>query len=139
MIKDFNYGARPAFDRYNLRPAKVQYKHCQANEATLTKTDLVDILADRLEIQRAQALQIVRQVFDEVQGALMEGRDVKLANFGTFTTRDKVARPGRNPRTGEVHEICARRVVSFVPAPHLRYTVSSYEPPVAVGNTSVTK
>ena len=80
-----------------------------------------------MEISRAEALTIIEVIFKEIEQALLRGRDVKIANFGTFSTRDKSARPGRNPKTGESHEICARRVVTFIPSPHLRDAVSEYE------------
>ena len=66
---------------------------------------------------------------DEILRALVQRRDVKLANFGTFSTRDKVARPGRNPKTGEAHEISARSVVTFLAAPHMRDSVASFKEP----------
>lgn len=103
-----------------------------ANSSTLTKQNFIEILYDRMGLSRAEAASVVESIFAEIQRALLEGRDVKLANFGTFSTRDKVARPGRNPKTGEQHEISARRVVTFVPAPHLRDSVASFvEPDVA--------
>lgn len=98
----------------------------EANESTLTKQHFVEIIYDRIGISRTESLSVVESIFEEIQKALIDGRDVKLANFGTFTTRDKVARPGRNPKTGEAHVICARRVVSFIPAPHLRDSVASF-------------
>ena len=97
-----------------------------ANSSTLTKQHFVEILYDRLGLSRQEATQVIESIFSEIELALLDGRDVKLANFGTFSTRDKVARPGRNPKTGEEHEICARRVATLVPAPHLRDSVASF-------------
>ena len=98
----------------------------QVNESTLSKVHFVDMLYDRMGISRAEATTVVEAVFEEIEQALLKGRDVKLANFGTFSTRDKSARPGRNPKTGEAHEICARRVVTFIPSPYLRDAVAEY-------------
>lgn len=103
-----------------------------ANSSTLTKMNFVDVLFDRMGLSRVEASSVVEAIFSEIQQALLEGRDVKLSNFGTFSTRDKVARPGRNPKTGEAHVIKARRVVTFVPAPHLRDAVASYVEPEGV-------
>ncbi len=100
-----------------------------ANSSTLTKMHFIDILNDRLGLSRSQATSVLEAIFEEVQTALVDGREVKLANFGTFLTRDKGARPGRNPRTGEEHLVSARRVVSFVPAPYLRESVATYHDP----------
>ncbi len=100
-----------------------------ANSSTLTKVNFVDVLYDRMGLSRSEAAGVVDAIFEEIQEALLKGRDVKLSNFGTFSTRDKVARPGRNPKTGEAHVISARRVVTFVPAPYLRDAVAGYEEP----------
>ena len=81
-------------------------------------------------MSRAEANEVVDSIFDEMQQALSEGREIKLANFGTFSTRDKQARPGRNPRTGAPYEISARRVVTFLPAPFMRDAVAGYSGPV---------
>ena len=51
--------------------------------------------------------------FDTICSTLAAGEEVKLAGFGNFTLRDKRPRPGRNPKTGEVIPIAARRVVTF--------------------------
>ncbi len=94
--------------------------------ASMTKINFVDVLYDRLGLSRTEALSVIEAIFSEIQNALIEGRDVKLANFGTFSTRDKSARPGRNPKTGEAYEVSARRVVTFVPAPYMRDAVAEY-------------
>ena len=99
----------------------------RANGATLTKMHFIDLLYDRLGLSRIEAGRVVEAVFQEIEQALIDGREVKLANFGTFSTRDKVARPGRNPKTGQAHVITARRVVTFVPAPHLRESVAAFK------------
>ena len=97
-----------------------------SDTASMTKINFVDVLYDRLGLSRTEALSVIEAIFSEIQNALIEGRDVKLANFGTFSTRDKSARPGRNPKTGEEYEVSARRVVTFVPAPFMRDAVAEY-------------
>lgn len=99
----------------------------KANEMTLTKLHFVNLLSDRLGLSRPEAATVVESVFDEILTALVDDRDVKLANFGTFSARHKTARPGRNPRTGQQYLVSARRVVTFVPAPHLRDSVAGFK------------
>ena len=99
----------------------------EANEQTLTKADFIEILRNSFGFSRTESAAIVDNIFDEISRALVERREVKLSNFGTFSTRDKVARPGRNPKTGADHEISARCVVSFIPAPHLREAVAGFQ------------
>lgn len=102
-----------------------------ANSTTLTKMHFIDILNERLGLSRTEASSVLDAMFEEMQTALVDGREVKLANFGTFHTRSKGERPGRNPRTGEEHMVSARRVVAFIPAPYLRESVATFHDPSA--------
>ena len=52
---------------------------------------------------------------EEIRLSLESGQDVKLSGFGNFELRDKSSRPGRNPKTGDVVAVSARRVVTFKP------------------------
>ncbi|MEG0719047.1 MAG: HU family DNA-binding protein, partial [Comamonas sp.] len=56
---------------------------------------------------------MVDAYFDLIANSLVEGEEVKLSGFGNFQIRTKAPRPGRNPRTGELIPIEARRVVTF--------------------------
>jgi integration host factor subunit beta len=63
---------------------------------------------------------IVGVVFDQITAALSEGRRVELRGFGAFSTRDRDARKGRNPRTGSAVDVDAKRVPYFKPGKELR-------------------
>ena len=63
---------------------------------------------------------IVGVVFDQITSALSEGRRVELRGFGAFSTRDRDARTGRNPRTGSAVDVDAKRVPYFKPGKELR-------------------
>jgi len=63
--------------------------------------------------------------FDEIKSTLEAGQQVKLSGFGNFDLRDKVARPGRNPKTGEEIPVLARRVVTFRAGDKLKASVES--------------
>ena len=91
----------------------------------LSKADLAEFLSENIGLSKREAKELVEAFFDEVSNALIEGRDVRLSGFGNFTTRDKPARPGRNPKTGEDIPISARRVVTFKAGQKLRSRVSS--------------
>jgi len=56
---------------------------------------------------------MVQAFFDEMIVALVTGDSLKLSGFGSFMLRDKPSRPGRNPKTGEIIPVTARRVVTF--------------------------
>lgn len=93
----------------------------------LTKADMVERLFLDLGINKKDAKDLVDQFFEEVKGALAEGRSVKLSGFGNFDLRDKNQRPGRNPKTGEEIPITARRVVTFKPGQKLKIRVEAYD------------
>lgn len=92
---------------------------------TLTKADLADRLFTDLGISRNEAKEIVDLIFEEMRQSLERGENVKLSGFGNFDLRDKYARPGRNPKTGEEKMISARRVVTFKAGQKLKALVQS--------------
>lgn len=87
---------------------------------TVTRADLVEALANRTNMQRADANRLLTRMLDIVQDALVEGDVVKLSRFGNFNIRTKRQRIGRNPKTGEEVPITPRRVVTFRPSQMLR-------------------
>ncbi len=80
---------------------------------TLTKAELAEMLFERLGLNKRESKDMVEAFFEQVQGSLVAGTDVKLSGFGNFQIRRKAPRPGRNPRTGEAIPIEARNVVTF--------------------------
>jgi integration host factor subunit alpha len=79
----------------------------------LTKADFAVQLFDELGLNKREAKDIVELFFEEIKRTLEQGEPVKISGFGNFALRDKVGRPGRNPKTGEEIPITARRVVTF--------------------------
>lgn len=92
----------------------------------LTKAEMAEKLFEELGLNKREAKEIVEMFFEEVRGALENGRQVKLSGFGNFDLRDKNERPGRNPKTGEEIPITARRVVTFRPGQKLKSRVEAY-------------
>lgn len=80
---------------------------------TLTKNDLVEAIYSKVGINKREAKDIVDFVFDEVANQLTTGVEYRLSGFGNFQLKHKSARPGRNPRTGELIPIESRCVVVF--------------------------
>ncbi len=80
---------------------------------TLTKANLSEHLADELSLDKKHSQKLVESFFTLINEALIDEGDLLLSKFGKFVTRDKISRPGRNPRTGEPAQISARRVVVF--------------------------
>jgi integration host factor subunit alpha len=90
---------------------------------TITKADLAALLVDGLGLNQREAKEMVELFFREISEVLESGGMVKLAGFGVFSSRDKPARPGRNPKTGEETPISARRVVTWHPSAGLKSEV----------------
>jgi integration host factor subunit alpha len=87
---------------------------------TLTKAELVNSLSEKVGLNKTEASDLVDAFFKEMLTTLAQCESVKLSGFGNFQLRDKPARPGRNPKTGEDTPITARRVVTFHPSPKLK-------------------
>src|SRR5687768_17608339 len=87
---------------------------------TVTRASLARTLSQRLRLRQKDALMLVDNYFEVIVTVLEEGHCVNLTNFGQFSLHDKVARPGRNPKTKEAHVITARRVVQYKPSVNLK-------------------
>ncbi|QHB17710.1 integration host factor subunit alpha [Mannheimia pernigra] len=89
----------------------------------LTKLEITENLIEKLDLEKRVAKQFVDLFFEEIRATLENGEEVKLSGFGNFFLREKKARPGRNPKTGENVAVSARRVVSFKASKKLRERV----------------
>ncbi|MFO7758650.1 MAG: integration host factor subunit alpha [Roseovarius sp.] len=92
---------------------------------TLTRMDLSEAIFREVGLSRNDAAQMVESVLDHMSDALVRGEQVKISSFGTFSVRDKTARVGRNPKTGEEVPINPRRVLTFRPSHLLKDRVAS--------------
>ncbi|MCD6151208.1 MAG: integration host factor subunit alpha [Deltaproteobacteria bacterium] len=86
----------------------------------MTKADIVETIYEKVGLSKRESARIVDMIFDIIKGELENGENIKLSGFGSFAVRDKNARRGRNPQTGEEITISARRVLSFKPSNVLR-------------------
>ena len=91
--------------------------------ATITKLDIIEYLSDKYHLSKQDTKNVVENFLEEIRVSLESGQDVKLSGFGNFELRDKSSRPGRNPKTGDVVPVSARRVVTFKPGQKLRARV----------------
>lgn len=92
----------------------------------LTKADVAQDLTDTYGFNKRESKELVEQFYTEISKVLVKGEQIKLSGFGNFELKDKSARPGRNPRTGEDVPISARRVVTFKPGQKLRAKIDNY-------------
>ncbi|HQD16273.1 MAG: integration host factor subunit alpha [Proteobacteria bacterium] len=81
--------------------------------SALTKAQLAELLFEQIGLNKREAKDMVDAFYALIVEHLIAGDDVKLSGFGNFQMRVKAPRPGRNPRTGELIPIAARRVVTF--------------------------
>lgn len=79
----------------------------------MNKTELTEAIASEADLSKASAGRVLDAVIEAISGALSKGDQVAIAGFGTFLVRERGARTGRNPRTGEPMEIKASKVPSF--------------------------
>lgn len=79
----------------------------------MTRDDLADAIVKEHGISGLRARRYVDQIIEQMSAALARGEDVKIARFGVFVIRDKVARMGRNPKTLEPYPVSARKVLTF--------------------------
>ncbi|MGI3185567.1 integration host factor subunit alpha [Nioella aestuarii] len=83
---------------------------------TLTRMDLSEAVFREVGLSRNESAGLVERVLELMSDSLVEGEQVKISSFGTFSVRSKTARVGRNPKTGEEAPIPPRRVLTFRPS-----------------------
>lgn len=88
-----------------------------------TKADLALTIFEQVGLNKREANDAVDAFFDCMKQTLENGNMIKLSGFGNFVLRDKNARPGRNPKTGEDIPISARRVVTYRPSQKLKKSI----------------
>lgn len=87
---------------------------------TMTKAKIAEFLISQFKMDYNDSYHFVDVFFQDLGNALVEEHQLKLANLGSFHVIAKKSRPGRNPKTGEAHEISARNSVSFTVSPTLK-------------------
>jgi|TARA_B100000767_G_scaffold40063_1_gene33685 integration host factor subunit alpha len=80
---------------------------------TLTRIELSEAVYREVGLSRNESAELVETVLNHISNALINGEQVKISAFGTFSTRNKKQRIGRNPKTGTEIPITSRRVISF--------------------------
>ena len=79
----------------------------------MNKAELANELARRLKLSKAKAVETLNATFETIKSSLKKGQRVQLVGFGTFSVKQRKARLGRNPKTGEQIQIKARKVPAF--------------------------
>ena len=95
------------------------------SDKTLTRMDLSEAVFREVGLSRNESAELVEKVLSLMSDALVQGEQVKISSFGTFSVREKNARIGRNPKTGAEAEISGRRVITFRPSQRLKDRVNN--------------
>jgi integration host factor subunit alpha len=93
----------------------------------VTKADIVEHIYERVGFSKKESAELVERVFDIIKDTLARGEKVKISGFGNFVVREKNARKGRNPQTGEEIRLDARRVLTFKPSLVLKTVLNDEE------------
>src|SRR5438874_9060911 len=93
--------------------------------STLTKADLIEEVLNVTELPRKESETIVETIFESIIAALQKGEKIEIRGFGSFRTRQRRGRVGRNPKTGEKVEVPAKRIPFFKPSKELKDFVNS--------------
>ena len=94
------------------------------NDSTVTKADLVEEVVRVTELGRKESEAIVETIFESIIGALQSGDRIEIRGFGSFGVKERCARQGRNPKTGTVVEVAAKRIPFFRAGKELRVEVN---------------
>ncbi|MDX8360342.1 MULTISPECIES: HU family DNA-binding protein [Bacillaceae] len=89
----------------------------------MNKTEFINSIAEKAELSKKDAGKALESVFSAISDSLKDGNKVSLLGFGTFEVRERAARKGRNPQTGEEIEIAASKAPAFKPGKELKEAV----------------
>ena len=89
----------------------------------MTKKDIILKISDDTNLKQTDVKKIVQKSFDYMVEALVRGEKIELRNFGVFKIKERKSRTGRNPRTGQVVPVPARKVVVFKPGLKMKQKV----------------
>ena len=94
-------------------------------QATLTKADLIEEVLRVTELPRKESETVVETIFDSIIDALQKGEKIEIRGFGSFRTRQRRGRVGRNPKTGAKVEVPAKKIPFFKPSKELKDFVNT--------------
>jgi integration host factor subunit beta len=96
----------------------------QERRGVMTKADLIDEVSRLAELTRKDSEVIVETIFDSVVRSLRAGDKIEIRGFGSFRTRQRKPRVGRNPKTGERVDVPAKKIPFFKPSKELKDLVN---------------
>lgn len=103
-----------------MRQTEFVLSELTANNDTVTKADLVEEVIRSTDLPRKESEAIVETIFDSIIQALQTGDKIEIRGFGSFRTRQRRGRVGRNPKTGAKVEVPPKRIPFFKPSKELK-------------------
>lgn len=100
----------------------------ESNDRTVTKADLIEEVIRVTELPRRESETVVETVFESIIEALQKNDKIEIRGFGSFRSRQRRGRTGRNPKTGEKVEVPPKRIPFFKPSKELRDFVNGQHP-----------
>lgn len=97
----------------------------------MTKAELIEEVSKVVEMTRKDSEEIVETIFDSIVGSLHKGEKIEIRGFGSFRTRQRQPRVGRNPKTGTRVEVPSKRIPYFKPSKELRDLVNQHSEAVS--------
>jgi integration host factor subunit beta len=97
----------------------------EQQQNTLTKADLIEEVLRITELPRRESEAVVETIFDSIIESIQKGDKIEIRGFGSFRTRERRGRTGRNPKTGEKVEVPAKKIPFFKPSKELKDFVNS--------------
>jgi integration host factor subunit beta len=108
----------------------------QDNNHTMTKAELVEEVTRATELPRKESEAVVETIFESIIGALQTDDKIEIRGFGSFRTRQRRGRTGRNPKTGAKVEVPAKKIPYFKPSKELKDYVNNPRAAGAAGSGS---
>ncbi len=105
----------------------------------MTKAELIEEVSRVVEMTRKDSEMIVETIFDSIVNSLHKGEKIEIRGFGSFRTRQRQPRVGRNPKTGSRVEVPSKRIPYFKPSKELRDLVNGSSAEVDVTNPNGTE
>jgi len=105
----------------------------------MTKAELIEEVSRVVEMTRKDSEMIVETIFDSIVNSLHKGEKIEIRGFGSFRTRQRQPRVGRNPKTGSRVEVPSKRIPYFKPSKELRDLVNGGNAPVEVTSPNGTE
>jgi integration host factor subunit beta len=108
----------------------------QGKDQTMTKADLVEEVTRVAELPRKEAEAVVETIFESIIAALQADDKIEIRGFGSFRTRERRGRIGRNPKTGAKVEVPAKKIPYFKPSKELKDFINDARPESAAAGSA---